>query len=79
NIRERIFLLWMAPRGIVAAAVASIFTFELTEAEINEAYVLKPLTFLVIIGTVVLYGITASPVAKWLKLAKPNPQGVLIV
>lgn len=79
NIRERAFLLWMAPRGIVAAAVASIFTFELTEAGISEAYALKPLTFLVIIGTVVLYGITASPVAKWLKLAKPNPQGVLIV
>lgn len=79
NIRERIFLLWMAPRGIVAAAVASIFAFELTEAGISEASALKPLVFLVIIGTVVLYGITASPVAKWLKLAKPNPQGVLIV
>lgn len=79
NMRERAFLLWMAPRGIVAAAVASIFAFELTDAGIHEAYVLKPLTFLVIIGTVVLYGITASPVAKWLKLAKPNPQGVLLV
>lgn len=79
NFRERIFLLWLAPRGIVAAAVSSIFAFELTESGIEEAYVLKPIVFLVIIGTVVLYGLTASPVAKWLKLAKPNPQGLLIL
>jgi NhaP-type Na+/H+ or K+/H+ antiporter len=79
NIRERLFLLWMAPRGIVAAAVSSIFAFELTKAGIEEAQVLKPVIFLVIIGTVVLYGLTASPVAKWLNLAKPNPQGVLIL
>lgn len=79
NMRERIFLLWLAPRGIVAAAVSSIFAFELTNSGIEEAYVLKPIVFLVIIGTVVLYGLTASPVAKWLKLAKPNPQGVLIL
>lgn len=79
KLRERLFLLWMAPRGIVAAAVSSIFAFELTESGIEEAYVLKPIVFLVIIGTVVLYGLTASPVAKWLKLAKPNPQGVLIL
>ena len=79
NLRERLFLLWLAPRGIVAAAVSSIFAFELTKAGIDEAYVLKPVVFLVIIGTVVLYGLTASPVAKWLKLAKPNPQGVLIL
>jgi len=79
NLRERLFLLWMAPRGIVAAAVSSIFAFELTKAGIEEAYILKPVVFLVIIGTVVLYGLTASPAAKWLKLARPNPQGVLIV
>lgn len=79
NLRERMFLLWMAPRGIVAAAVSSIFAFELTKAGLEEAYVLKPMVFLVIIGTVVLYGLTAGPVAKWLKLAKPNPQGVLFV
>ena len=79
NMRERIFLLWLAPRGIVAAAVSSIFAFELTKTGIEDAHVLKPVIFLVIIGTVVLYGLTASPVAKWLKLAKPNPQGVLIL
>lgn len=79
NLRERLFLLWLAPRGIVAAAVSSIFAFELTKAGIDGAFILKPIVFLVIIGTVVLYGLTASPVAKWLKLAKPNPQGVLIL
>lgn len=79
NMRERLFLLWLAPRGIVAAAVSSIFAFELTEAGMDEAYILKPIVFLVIIGTVVFYGLTASPVAKWLKLAKPNPQGILIL
>lgn len=79
NLRERLFLLWLAPRGIVAAAVSSIFAIELVKSGLEEAYVLNPIVFLVIIGTVVLYGLSASPVAKWLKLAKPNPQGVLIV
>ena len=77
--RERSFLSWMAPRGIVAAAVASIFALRLVEAGYPQAELLVPLTFMVIVGTVAVYGLSASPLAKWLKVAQPNPQGVLII
>jgi NhaP-type Na+/H+ or K+/H+ antiporter len=77
--RSKIFLSWMAPRGIVAASVASLFAFELTVAGIEEAEQLVGMTFLVIVGTVVLYGLTAGPVARRLGLSVENPQGVLFV
>lgn len=75
--RERLFLAWMAPRGIVAAAVISVFAIRMTEIGIPNSESLMPLTFQVIIGTVAIYGITAPFVARWLKVAKPDPQGVL--
>lgn len=77
--RSRIFLSWMAPRGIVAASVASLFAFELSVAGIAEAEQLVGMTFLVIAGTVLLYGLTAGPVARRLGLSEEDPQGVLIV
>ncbi len=77
--RERIFLAWMAPRGIVAAAVSAIFGLRLTEQNVAGAEQLAPLTFLVIVGTVTIYGLTAAPVARLLGVAKPSAQGILIV
>ena len=77
--RERLFVAWMAPRGIVAAAVASVFALELAERGYPGADRLVPIVFLVIVGTVVIYGLTARPVARLLGVASPNPQGVLIV
>lgn len=77
--RERLLLSWVAPRGIVAAAVSSIFALRLVETGHPEAGRLVPLTFLVIIGTVIVYGLTAAPVARWLRVAQPRPQGLLIV
>jgi NhaP-type Na+/H+ or K+/H+ antiporter len=78
NWRERLFLSWMAPRGIVAAAVASIFALDMVKAGNPQAERLVPLTFLVIIGTVALYGLTASPIARLFKISQSNPQGVVI-
>jgi len=72
QLKERLFLSWIAPRGIVAAAVASVFALEMEQAD-----VLVPVTFLVIVGTVTVYGLTAAPLARWLKVADPNPQGIL--
>jgi len=77
--QELVFLSWMAPRGIVAAVVSSVFSFRLTEAGYAQAEALAPLTFFVIIGTISIYGITINHLAYWLDLAQPNPQGVLIV
>lgn len=79
NRSQRLFLTWMAPRGIVAASVASIFAFDLAAAGHEGAERLVPLTFLVIVGTVAFYGLSAGPAARRLDLAEEDPQGVLIV
>lgn len=77
--REKAFLCWMAPRGIVAAAVSSVFALEMAGAGYAQAERMPPVVFLVIIGTVALYGLSAAPLARRLKLAKPDAQGVLFV
>lgn len=79
NFKDRIFLSWMAPRGIVAASVASIFAFELAGTGHAGAEQLVSLTFLVIAATVAFYGLTAGLVAQRLGLSERNPQGVLFV
>ncbi|HEB12336.1 MAG TPA: hypothetical protein ENI11_01505 [Actinobacteria bacterium] len=77
--RERLFLSWMAPRGIIAASVASVFAIELVAAGYSGAERLVPLTFITIVGTVAVYSLTASWVARRLNVAQPNPQGLLII
>jgi NhaP-type Na+/H+ or K+/H+ antiporter len=79
NWRERTLISWMAPRGIVAAAVSAVFAFKLAESGIEGAEVLVPITFLVIVVTVTVYGLTAFPLAKFLKVVQSKPQGVLFV
>lgn len=79
NWKEIAFLSWIAPRGIVAAAVASLFSFRLEEFFPADAERIVPIIFLVIVGTVALYGLTIAPLARWLGLALPDPQGVLFV
>lgn len=80
--RERTFLASVAPRGIVAAAVSSVFALKLGHGEASvvlaDADQLVTVTFLVIIGTVTVYGLSAGLLARLLHLAQPNPQGVLI-
>jgi NhaP-type Na+/H+ or K+/H+ antiporter len=76
--QERVFLAWMAPRGIVAAAIASIFSLRLLEREYPGAEQLAPVAVIVIVGTVTFYGLTAAPVARRLNLTKPAPRGLLI-
>lgn len=66
NRNERLFIGWMAPRGIVAAASAASFTATLIALRIPEAAAVLPVTFMVIAGTVAIYGLTAVPVASWL-------------
>jgi hypothetical protein len=77
--RERALLAWIAPRGIVAAAVSALFAIRLQDLAVPHAERLLPLTFMVIIGTVVWQSLTARPVAKMLGLAEPDPVGFLIV
>lgn len=78
KFKEKLFLAWMAPRGIVAAAVSSVFALKLAEADVDQSEYLVSVTFLVIMGTVIIYGFTSPAVAKWLKVSQADPQGVLI-
>lgn len=77
--RERAFLAWMAPRGIVAAAVSSVFAIRLEGLGYEGANALASITIFTIIATVAIYGLTASIVARRLGVAESNPQGLLFV
>ncbi|MEQ8764777.1 MAG: sodium:proton antiporter, partial [Planctomycetota bacterium] len=57
---EKLFLSWLAPRGIVAAAMGSVLAIQLERAEHPEARLLVPIIFWVIIGTVFVYGLTVD-------------------
>jgi NhaP-type Na+/H+ or K+/H+ antiporter len=79
NWRERALLAWIAPRGIVAAAISAIFAERLLAEGNPDATLLVPLTFTMIVGTVLLQSATARPLAKLLGVAEPSPRGFLIV
>ena len=79
STQERLFLAWVAPRGIVAASVSSLFGLRLQEMGYKEANLLAPLTFLIIVGTVLLHGSTAKPLARRLGVAEEEPQGFLML
>nr|AEG64673.1 sodium/hydrogen exchanger [Streptomyces viridochromogenes] len=68
---EKGFIGWMAPRGIVAAATASTFSATLVAKGIGGASRILPATFVVIVTTVTLYGLTASAVARRLDVVRP--------
>jgi len=89
TFKEQLFLSLLAPRGIVAAAVTSVFALELVQASENnpgnetfaeiaiQAGELVPLVFIVILGTVTFYGLLAVPLARKLGLSDANPTGIL--
>ncbi len=79
NWRQKTFLAWVAPRGIVAASVASLFSIALTKAGINGGDSIKALVFLTIILTVFLQGLTARWVAGLLKVQATEATGAMIV
>ena len=76
--RERALIGFVSPRGIVAASVSSLFALRLGELGMPGAEALVPLVFILIIATVVLQSAAARPLARWLKVADPDPDGVLI-
>ncbi|WP_075507688.1 cation:proton antiporter [Prochlorococcus marinus] len=72
NLKEKIFLAWVAPRGIVTAAVASLFSIRLEQAGILGAGRLQGLVFLTILMTVGIQGLSAKPLVNRLKLGQKN-------
>ncbi|MEM6162569.1 sodium:proton antiporter [Erwinia sp. P6884] len=77
--REKLMLSWVSPRGIVAAAVSSLFALTLEKTGYPGADKLVTVVFAVIIGTVVLQSLTSSALARALRVQQQEPRGVLIV
>ena len=79
NWRQKAFLSWICPRGIVSASVASLFAILLTQEEINGGESIKALVFLTIILTIVIQGLTARQLAHWLRITSEEATGAVIV
>ena len=76
---ERTFTGWMAPRGIVAAATATTFSATLAAHGIGGAAKILPVTVLVIVATVAIYGLSAAPVARLAGVLNPPRTRLLLV
>lgn len=76
--RERSFLAFVAPRGIVAAAVSAVFALEIEDAGLDPGP-LVAVVFSVIVLTVLFYGFTAVPAARFLRVARPPQRAVAII
>jgi NhaP-type Na+/H+ or K+/H+ antiporter len=79
TLHDRAFIAWMAPRGIIAGATAAAFGPKLAAQGVEGADKVLPLVFVGIFGTVVVYGLTAMPVARLLGVAGIGRELVLIV
>ncbi len=79
DLREKLFLSWLAPRGIVAAAVSSLFAQRMTDAGIEGGTAIRALVFLVIGMTVLVQGMSAGWVASLLGLRLPREAGFVIL
>ncbi|MBK8293559.1 MAG: cation:proton antiporter [Solirubrobacterales bacterium] len=77
--RERTFFAAMAPRGIVAASTASAFGLSLTEDGVKGAEMVIPITFFVIIGTVLIYALGSPSLARFLGLAGEQPPSLIFL
>lgn len=79
NLREKLFISWVGPRGIVAAGIASLFGITLTNEGVPGAQYITPLVFMIVLGTVTLNAATARIVARLLGVIQEASSGVLIV
>ncbi|MBX7458840.1 sodium:proton antiporter [Qipengyuania sp. 1NDH17] len=78
---ERLFLGWIAPRGIVLVAISGLFALRLAEPplEFEDANLLIGLSFAVVVVTIVAHGFTVDFVAKLLKVKGTTRPGILLV
>ena len=76
---DRILIGWIAPRGIVAAAVAGAFSVRMVESGYEDAVTLLPLVFALIILTVTLHGFSIARLARYLGIASQKQNGIIIV
>ncbi len=78
KLEEKLMISWIAPRGIVAAAISSLFIIKLEHYNLKGSEILVPLVFTIIIGTVFIQSLGAKFIAKSLKVSEPSANGVII-
>ncbi len=78
SYREKAFISWVGPRGVVAAGVASLFGMKLM-GEVEGAEYITPLVFMIVAGTVLINATTARLIAGWLGVAREGREGILII
>ncbi len=78
NLREKLFISWIGPRGIIAAAVSSLLALRLVDMQVNGSELLVPVIFSMIIGTTLIVSLSARRVGVMLDCAEEVPNGVLI-
>jgi len=76
---ERLFLAWIAPRGIVLVAISGLFALRLNEIGFSDGNLLIGLSFAVVVATVFAHGFTVDIVARWLNVKGSTRPGLLIV
>jgi hypothetical protein len=77
--REKAFLSWISPRGIIAASIAMLFYYGMHDRGIEGGESIRALVFLVIVCTVLVQGLSGSLVAGWLGVKRPRGQGYVIL
>lgn len=77
--RERLFIAWIAPRGIVAVAITGLFASRLVKSGYQDAEALVPLSFAVVIVTIFAHGFSAKWVAARLGIDEGKGEGILLV
>ena len=79
KFNEKLMISWIGPRGIVAAAISSLFAIKLEQYDLAGTEYLVPLVFVVIIGTVLIQSLGAKPIGNLLKVREASDNGVLII
>ncbi|MDH5561381.1 MAG: cation:proton antiporter, partial [Deltaproteobacteria bacterium] len=77
--KEKLFLSWIAPRGVVAGSMASLYGLQLVVKDYPNALFFETFTFSVIAATIILQGGSAGIFAKWLQVKQLEKKGWLIV
>lgn len=78
-LKEKLFISWVGPRGIVAAGIASLFGSKLISNGVPGAEYITPLVFMIVLGTVLLNATTARLFAKLVKVFLNKSEGILII
>ena len=77
--KEKVFLAFFAPRGIVSVAVTSLFALELSRVNYPYSNAFLSTMILTILGTVVIYSLLSQVMTRLMDVRETDPNGVLIV